>query len=193
MTTHTLFFKHGLNQLLRRLARGAELEFSTSSPIQYQSPILTDSAKGNSLILYLGEKKETKPTLSYSFPCFLLCRRVDGCSWTRLMWGSTAPHFHLLLFNCLPSFSNTDLMDRHGPKVYPTDKASEVTELMLGEAGELHCWEGLCYQVGQRVVSIKDQRAATGEDENTTSRELLQPSFHSVSFRSTKLMLVARW
>lgn len=104
------------------------------------------------------------------------------------MWGSTAPHLHLSLFNCLPSFSNTDLMDRHGPKVYPTDKASEVTELMPGEAGESHC-----YQVGQRVVSIKDQRAATGEDKNTISRELLQPSFHSVSFRSTKLMLVARW
>jgi len=49
LTTHTLFFKRGSNQRLRRPARRAELKFPTPSRFQYQSPVLTDSLQRETL------------------------------------------------------------------------------------------------------------------------------------------------
>jgi len=53
-----------------------------------------------------------------------------------------------------------DLMDRHGPKIYPADKASEVRE-----AGERHCWGGLCHQVELSGFAIRELIPAAGEEE----------------------------
>lgn len=166
--------------------RGTELEFFTSTASQSQRPNLMDSSKGTSLTFYLRKKNpNTRPPKHPQARKSHVFFVVDGCSWTCLTGDSATPH-------PFPPFSLTPTPRADGSHGLRTDKGSELTEPTPRSCTAA---QNCAVQLGNKLVGNPDRELILlqGRISSMISREHLQPGFHSSSFGSTGLRLVARW